>query len=65
MEKNHFIYLMLFLSVILTGREKINITPLKSLWCDQIYEPIKISLSRMRVAIMMFYRMNIIHNLLI
>ena len=44
---------------------KINITPLKSLWCDQIYEPIKISMSRMRVTIMMFYRMNIIHNLLI
>ena len=29
MEKIHFIYLMLFLSLILTGREKVNITPLK------------------------------------
>ena len=56
---------MLFLSVILTRREKINIAPLKSLWCDQICEQIKISMLRMRVAMMMFYRMNITHNLLI
>ena len=65
MENYHFIYLMLFLSAILTGREKMNITLLKSLWCDQTCKPIKISMSRMRVAIMMFYRMNITHNLLI
>ena len=65
MEKNRFIYFMLFLSVILTGREKMNITPLKSLRCDQTCKPIKISMSRMRVAIMMFHRMNITHNLLI
>ena len=36
-----------------------NIAPLKSLWCDQICEQINISMLRMRVAIMMFYRMNI------
>ena len=41
---------MLFLSVILTGRDKIHITLLKSLWCDQTCELIKISLSRMRVC---------------
>ena len=64
MEKNYFIYSMLFLSVILTGREKMNIAPLKSLWCDQTCEQIKISMSRMRVAIIMLYRMNITHNLL-
>ena len=56
---------MLFLGVILTGREKLNITPQKLLWCDQTFEPIKISMSRMRVTVMMFYRMNITHNLLI
>ena len=56
---------MLFLNVLLTGKEKINMTPLKSLWRDQTCEPMKISMSRMRVAIMMFYRMNITHNLLI
>ena len=56
---------MLFLSAVLTEREKMNITLLKSLWCDQTCKPIKISMSRMRVAIMMFYRMNITHNLLI
>ena len=33
---------MLFLSVILTGREKINIAPLKSVWRDQTCEPIGI-----------------------
>ena len=56
---------MLFLNVILTGKEKIKMIPLKSLWRDQTCEPMKISMSRMRVAIMMFYRMNITHNLLI
>ena len=56
---------MLFFNVILAGREKIKMTPLKSLWRNQTCEPIKISMSRMRVAIMMFYRMNITHNLLI
>ena len=56
---------MLFFNIKLTGREKINMTPLKSLWRDQTCEPIKISMSRMRVAIAMFYRMNITHNLLI
>ena len=55
---------MLFLNVILTEKEN-NMTPLKSLWRDQTCEPIKISMSRMRVAITMFYRMNITHNLLI
>ena len=29
---------MLFLSVILTGREYMNINPLKSLWCDKIMQ---------------------------
>ena len=53
---------MLFLNVILTGREKMNMTRLKSLLCDQTCKPLKISMSRMRVAIMMFYRMNITHN---
>ena len=56
---------MLFLSVILTRRAKMNIIPLKSLWCDQTCEKIKFSMSRMRVAIMMFYWMNISLNLLI
>ena len=56
---------MLLLRGILTGRENMNIIPLKSLWCDQTCEPIKISMLRMRVAIIMFYRMNITHNLLI
>ena len=65
METNQFIYLMLFLSVILTGREKMIITLLKSVWRDQTYEPIEISMLRMRVEIMMFYRMNITNNLLI
>ena len=65
MKKTHFIYLMLFLSVTLTGREKMNITPLESLLCDQTSEPIKIFMSRMRVALMMFYWMNATHNLLI
>ena len=54
---------MLFLSVILAGRDKINITLLKSLWCDQTCEPIKISMSSMRVAIIMFNWINITHNL--
>ena len=56
---------MLFLSVILTGSDKMNIyiTLLKSLWCEQTCEPIKISMSRMRVAIIVFYWMNITHNL--
>ena len=49
MENNHFIHLMLFLIVILTGREKMNLTPLKSLWCDQTYKPIKICMLRMGI----------------
>ena len=57
--------MLFFFYVILTGREKINMTPLKLLRRDKTCEPIKISMSRMRVAIMMFYRMNITHNLLI
>ena len=32
---------------------------LESFWHDQTHEPIKISVLRMRVAFMMFYRMNI------
>ena len=56
---------MLFLSVILTETEKMNIIPLKSIWRDQTYELIKISMSRMRVAIRMFNWVNINHNLLI
>ena len=56
---------MLLLSVILTGREKMNITLLKSFWRDQTCQPIKITMSRMRVAIIMFYWMNVTNNLLI
>ena len=56
---------MLFLNVVSTGKAKINMTPLKSLWRDQTCKPIKIFMSRMRVAIMIFFRMNITPNLLI
>ena len=47
------------LSVILTRRETMNKLQLKSFWRDQTCELIKIFLLHMRVAIMMFYRMNI------
>ena len=38
---------------------------LESFWHDQTGEPIKISVLRMRVALMSFYRMNITKKLLI
>ena len=42
-----------------------NIIQKKSFWHDQTYVPIKISVSRMRVALIMFYRMDITKKLLI
>ena len=42
-----------------------NIIQLKSFWHDQTCEIIKMSVSRMRVALMMFYGMNITKKVLI
>ena len=38
---------------------------LNSFWHDQTYGPIRIYVLRMRVALMMFYMMNITNKLLI
>ena len=40
-------------------REKMNKIQLKSFLHDQTYEPIEITVLRMRVAFMIFYRKNI------
>ena len=42
-----------------------KLAQLKSFWCDQTSEPIKISVSRMRVVMMILNWMKIINNLLI
>ena len=47
------------------GKKNKNIIQLKSFWRDQKCEPIKIFVSRMRVALEMFYWMNITNKLLI
>ena len=64
-EKDHFINKLLVFSVILTREKKMNKFQLKSFWHDQTCGPIKISLLRMRVALMMFHRVNITKKLLI
>ena len=64
-EKGHSLYSHLFLVSYLLGEKKINNIQLKSFWHDLICGPIKISVLRMRVALMMFYQMIITKTLLI